>query len=297
MSKKMLPIYILETLKQYSDIHHQLLQKDIITYIYNNYNERFERKAIGRCLDELLQLGYDIVRDKGYYLDTRTFDKSELSYLIDIVNSSSILTQKQVDHIIDKLLQDESNYMKRSIYHVCDISKSIYSLNHEFFLNIEIINEAIETNKKIAFDYLEYGLDKKLHKKRKEKYIVNPYQLIISMNKYYLIGNYDKYDNISHYRIDKICNVEILNQPQKQLKQPIHLPQYRLEHLYMFSGPSINVKIKFENRIIDQIIDWFSTECTILPIDDNYSYLITTVNEHALYYWLKQYSDHVELIQ
>ena len=217
MSKKLLPIYIIEVLKRYSDYHHRLFQKDIINYINNNYNESFERKAISNCINELIELGYDIVHEKGYYLDNRSFDKNELYYLVDIILNSQTLTQKQAKDIIDKLCFDESEYFKRSTKKIHDVSHMPYSSNPQFFLNIELINEAIELNKKISFDYLQYGLDKRLHKKRKEKYIVNPYELIISMNKYYLIGNYDKYENISNYRIDKITNVEILNEKRKIL--------------------------------------------------------------------------------
>lgn len=295
MSKKMLPVYVLETLKKYSDKDHQLLQSDIIQYIENNYNESFERKTIGRCINELIDLDYDIVRKKGYYLNERTFDKTELLFLIDTLLSYKTLSQKQIEDIIDKLFIDESNYKKRSLHKIRDISV-VSSSNKQFLLNVELIEEAIENNKKISFDYLTYGLDKKLHKKRDKKYIVNPYELVISMNRYYLIGNYDQYDNISNYRVDKISNVEILKEERKSLHDKIDLPKYKLEHLYMFSGPTVEVKIKFEKNIIDQIIDWFSTECTIIPCDDNYAYLYASVNEKALYYWLKQYSDHVERI-
>lgn len=292
----MLPIYILEVLKKYSDQKHQLRQKDIIHFIHNDYNENFERKSISRCISELMDLDYDIVYENGYYLDNRTFDKSELSFLIDMVLNSNVLSHKQARDIINKCLIDESNYLKRSIPKIHNVSRMNYHSNPEFMLNIEIINEAIELNKKISFDYLEYGLDKKLHLKRKRKYIVNPYELVASLNRYYLIGNYDRYDNLSNYRIDKICHVEILDETRKPLSSSIDLPRYSLEHLYMFSGKSVHVKLKFQNHIIDQIIDWFSTECTIQPIDEKYSYLYANVNENALYYWLKQYDEFVERV-
>lgn len=296
MSKKLLPLYIYEILKDYSDSQHKLLQKDIINYIQNNYNESFERKAISRTINELISFGYDIIYENGYYLNERTFDKTELTYLIDVLLNSQTLTKNQVKNMIDKLLKNESHYTKRSIHRIHNISHISYYNNPEFFLNIELINEAIENNKQISFDYLEYGLDKKLHKKRDRKYIVNPYDLVISLNKYYLIANYDKYDNISNYRIDKISHIEILDTPIKKLDQPINLPQYSLEHLYMFSGKTIHAKLKFNNCIIDQIIDWFSTDCTIIPIDKDYSYLLVSVNETALYFWLKQYDEYVERI-
>ena len=68
----------------------------------------------------------------------------------------------------------------------------------------------------MSFQYLEYGVDKKLHPKLREdgsvrEYVVNPYQMAAKEGKYYLICNYDKYDDISNYRVDRITKVEKLD--------------------------------------------------------------------------------------
>lgn len=50
MSKKMLPIYVIETLQKYSDENHKLYIQEIIDYIQINYNESFERNSVSRCI-------------------------------------------------------------------------------------------------------------------------------------------------------------------------------------------------------------------------------------------------------
>ena len=72
--------------------------------------------------------------------------------------------------------------------------------NKQVFFNIDILDEAIHSKKKVSFKYLDYGTDKKQHKKCKEDgtervYIVSPYQMAAKEGKYYLICNYDKYDD------------------------------------------------------------------------------------------------------
>ena len=55
-----------------------------------------------------------------------------------------------------------------------------------------------------------------------------------------LKSSYDKYDDISHYRLDKMTEVEIIDEklkPQKEIKdfkEGFHLPKYMAEHIYMF---------------------------------------------------------------
>jgi len=36
---------------------------------------------------------------------------------------------------------------------------------------------------------------------------------------FYIIGNHDKYEDFTHYRIDRMCNVEILDAPRKNIEE------------------------------------------------------------------------------
>ena len=94
--------------------------------------------------------------------------------------------------------------------------------NKQLFLNIEMLDEAISKGRKVRFHYTEYGLDKKLHLRARpdgspREYVISPYQMAAQEGKYYLICNYDKYDDISNYRVDRIKDLEILDEPAKPL--------------------------------------------------------------------------------
>ena len=73
-------------------------------------------------------------------------------------------------------------------------------------MNIELLDEAISRGRKVSFHYAQYGTDKKLHDKARpdgavREYVVSPYQMAAREGKYYLICNYDKYDDISNTNI------------------------------------------------------------------------------------------------
>ena len=59
-------------------------------------------------------------------------------------------------------------------------------------------------------------------------------------DKYYLICNVDKYDNVAHFRVDRMTDIKMLQKkvkPQKQVKgleNGIDLPKHVMEHIYMF---------------------------------------------------------------
>ena len=80
--------------------------------------------------------------------------------------------------------------------------------NKELFYTIDVLDEAISKGKKVSFIYNSYGTDKKLHPKREREYVINPYQMVATNGRYYLICNYDKYDTLSNYRIDRITGIK-----------------------------------------------------------------------------------------
>ena len=53
-------------------------------------------------------------------------------------------------------------------------------------LALDVLNDAIEEKRKVSFIYNRYGTDFKLHPRRNEPYIVNPYQMVANNGRYYL---------------------------------------------------------------------------------------------------------------
>ena len=170
--------------------------------------------------------------------------------------------------------------------------------------NLDVINDAISKNKKISFIYNSYDEKLKLRPRRKEIYIVSPYQMAATNGRYYLICNTDNHDNISHYRIDKMTEINMLkipSRPKKQIKEFLggnfNLPKHMAEHIYMFSGESIWVKFWAENFMIDALVDWFGKDFKILQKDDDRLLINVKVNKTAMKFWAMQYGEYVEILK
>ena len=303
-TKKMLIILILEILKKYSDENHRLTQQDIVRLLDSEYGMKCDRRSVRNNILSLLELGYEINMDKGYYLVEREFDDTELRVLIDSVLFSKMLTGNQAKILINKLQAMGNKYFESSVSHNVAVTYIKRTENKQVMYSISAINNAIEMNRKISFKYNDYGLDYKLHPRDKD-YIVNPYQLVFSNGIYYLLGNYDKYDNISYYRIDKISDVEICNEEAKPMKQVegledgFNLSKHMKEHAYMFSGTTISVKVKCDTKSFDTLIDWFGKDIRIVEKHEDSEQLIVRVksNENAMLYWALQYGANAEVIE
>lgn len=303
-NKKMLNMLILEILKEYSDQEHRLTQQEIIRLLKSNYDMDCDRRSVKNNVMCLKELGYEISMEDGYYLLEREFDDAELRMLIDSVLFSKNLTQKQAKTLIEKLKGMGNRYFSAKVNHVSNLPELHHGDNKQLMYVLDTINEAISQHKKISFVYNKYGSDFKLHPKREEKYVVNPYQMVANNGFYYLIGNYDKYDDISHYRLDKMTCVEMLTEkvkPQNQvmgLEQGLNLPKHMAEHIYMFSGESVAINMLVDETIISELIDWFGNDFYVIEKRRNNQVLVRLkCNEQAFFYWALQYGPYVEVLE
>lgn len=218
--KKMVIINILDILKKYSDMDHRLTQAQIIEILKKEYYMDVDRRTVKRNLMNLLDFDFGIdyteiikKNEKGeeipictdWYI-TREFDDSEIRLLIDSVLFSKTIPQKQCKKLIDKLKGLSNIYFEKKVNHICSLPE-IRPENKELFYTIDVLDEAISKGKKVSFIYNSYGTDKKLHPKREREHVINPYQMVATNGRYYLICNYDKYDTLSNYRIDRITGI------------------------------------------------------------------------------------------
>lgn len=303
-NKKMLNMLILDILKEYSDEDHRLTQQDIIRLLKSNYDMECDRRSVKNNILYLKELGYEISMDDGYFLMRREFEDAELRMLIDSVLFSKHLTQKQAKDLIEKLRAQGNRYFPAKVSHICNLPELQHGDNKQLMYSLDAVNDAISEQKKISFIYNDYGTDFKLHPRREKKYIVNPYQIVANNGFYYLIGNYDKYDNVSHYRIDKMTDVEILEQSVKPKKEVVefakgyNLPKHMAEHIYMFGGPSVRTKILVPENMMNEMIDWLGKEFRVRKTaQDGMVEITVTCNEQAMFYWALQYGPYVEVIE
>lgn len=308
--KKGLPIYVLKVLSENSDVNHPLTQQAIIDLIERDYDVEFERKAIGSCIDLLLDFDFDIVKvsGKGYYLNARLLDNSEITYIVDALFSSKSISGTQTKNIINTLTStlskhDQKNY--KYVYKSADVNRT---LNNTVFYNIEIITEAINKGCQISFDYLTYDINGNMVNKKSPlpdgKYYVSPYYLVNNYGRYYLLCGYGKNPTkLSIRRIDYMVNVSILNIPlidARDLEEPysnFDVSKFINEHIYLFTTEVVNALVELKDSYAIQYVkDWFGEGSEIIN-KDNKIYCRFKVDASALHYWALQYAEHVKVIE
>ena len=303
--KKLAILYLLDILKEYTDEKHSLTYAEINHKFQTKYGIDLDAKTIAKYITLLQDYGCDIKKrgNNGCSLISRNIDNSEMSYLIDAIFSSRSISSQYAKNLIQILLKESSIYEKNKYNYIYKADEIARINNKEFFYTIDTVSRAIEENKQISFTYNEVLLNKKLKARFDGKeFIINPYFMINNHGKYYLVCNYDKYNSLSNYKIENISNIKILDTKIKPLRlledsQNFDISSYINEHIYMFSGKTIQTTIKIKNpKVLNDIVDWYG-ENIIVKEKDNEIFISFSVNEQAFLYWALQYGLNIEIIK
>lgn len=315
--KKVLILNVLDILKRYSDADHRLTVSNIVGILEKEYDMTVDRKAVKRSLEDLEDFGYRIdsstsTRTKkdgsteelqtDWYLSA-DFSESELRLIVDSLMCSRYISHKQLNNLVRKIEDLGNTYFSKKLTHLLTLHEELPE-NSELFLNIEILEEAIDNGKKVTFQYYDYGTDKKMSPRKDgsgktKTYTVDPYQMITANCRYYLLGHCDAYDDVSHYRIDRMKHVRLTDTPSENKYAAgigTDLSTHLAEHIYMFCGENGAVTFRANKIILNDIIDWFGTDIRFFDETEDKVSVSVRVNYQAMKYWALQYCSHVKVM-
>lgn len=273
-------ILILKYLYENSDPLHTVTIANMNNYL-SVHNLDADRKTISECLNQLIEIGYDIecIRksQNHYYVNSRSFSLPEIKLLIDAVQSSRFISEANSFALIEKLSKlvsgHHSELMKRNLY----IDSRTKSENTEVTNMIQLINDAINFRQKIAFQYYEYNQHKeKVLKHDGKEYIVSPHTMVWNIDQYYVVGYSDDRQKECRYRLDRMCSVMIRDETSVP-KEDFQISSLFNQEFSMMNGEHCEVHLFCKNELMDSIIDKFGINVQTRVVDDNHFEVITPV--------------------
>ena len=180
---KLRPLYLGKILYEQTDEENYLTTAQLIQILDEKFGIHAHRATIAAEIELLKQFGMDIETVKStqnkYHLVSREFDVAELKLLIDAVESSKFISAKKSEQLVAKISKFAGSHkgseLKRNIFP----EGRIKPVNEQSLLIVDAVNEAINANKKIAFQYYQYNVRKeKKIKNDGEQYIFSPYYLV-----------------------------------------------------------------------------------------------------------------------
>jgi predicted DNA-binding transcriptional regulator YafY len=290
---------VLQVLKDYTDADHILPLSEIQRHLKLEYDKDLDRRTLYAAFRALNDFGIEVSRyednGKGYYLLEREFSAAEARLLIDAIYSCEYISKRQTEELISKLRAQLSVYDRKKYNYSNIIVGERKSPNPQVFLNIEILDQAIDEKKKVSFIYLDYGYDKKLHPRREERYVASPYSMICDSERYYLVMIADGHEDPSFYRIDMMKDIKILDENIEYTKREAKLDSLS-RVVFAHTGQQKRVSLRCSKKVLRYVIEQFGSDISIRENQDgSFDASVLTATE-GLVYWALQYLQDVEVL-
>ncbi len=304
INQKLKILYIRDYLMKNSNEDNPISVAQLIAYLASN-GIPVERKTIYDDIAQLQYFGDDILLRKGknggYFFASRQFELPEIKMLVDSVQSSKFLTEKQSMELIKKLETLTDKYDAGELQRQVVVKNRVKTEQSNIFSSIDHINSAINGNKTVKFKYFRYNVHKEQEFRYGGKiYEVSPFCLIWEDENYYLLA-YDNENGImKHYRVDRMKNVASTDNPRQghDLFDQIDISSYNKKVFSMYHGDEKTVKLRFTNELVNVVIDRFGKETIIVPEDDgeHFTVSVSVVVSNQFFGWLFGLADGCEVV-
>ena len=302
-NQKLKILYLMKFLQEKTDREHPVSVKDIIQTM-EAYGISVERKTVYDDIETLRTFGMKIGsrrgKPAGFYLEERTFELPELKFLMDAVQSSKFITEKQSAALVRKLEDLASVHEAKKLKSQVFLMPGIKTLNEEIYTNIETIYDAISANRQISFRYYQWTLSRELKPKRGgERYRISPGKLLWNNDNYYLMGLDESSGIVKHYRVDKMMDVAIEEEKRsgESVFRDFDMGRFSAETFGMFDGKETILKIRFSNELVGVVLDRFGKKAVLQRSDDTHFFLQTHIRVSGQFFgWLTGLGPGAEIV-
>ena len=274
----------MEYLLRNSDEEHPVSVARLIAEL-DSHGISAERKSIYDDIECLREFGLDILqsgagKSSGYYVASRDFELAELKLLVDSVQSSKFITQKKTLSLIGKIENlascHEAKTLRRQVY----VSNRIKTMNESIYYSVDEIHRGIAENRKIRFHYFEYTVQKERRFRRNGAwYVISPFALNWDDENYYLVGFDSELGIIKHFRVDKMADIEVTEEPRdgEEIYAALDMGVYARKTFGMFTGDETSVRLQFENDLVGAVLDRLGRDVMLIPDGDSHFTVRTDV--------------------
>lgn len=303
-TRKIKLLKILEFLRRQSDEQHPLTTNQLCTALAQ-IGISCDRRTLSQDIATLNEAGYEVLstmvgHEKGYYVADRRFSVPELKILIDAVHAASFITESKSRELIEKIADlggtHRSEVLRRNM--VCFNTRK--HSNERVFYNVDVLEEAILTNRKVRFLYYDLNEKReKVYRRGGQHYEVEPIALVFNEDNYYLMVYSSKYDNTGTYRIDRMESVELTEDPicEKAIGLRSTMNEHMEQTFKMFSGPVEDIVLQFPPKLIGPVYDKFGEDTQMLRSGDQIIASVKVQISPTFHGWIHQFGGEMKVLR
>lgn len=301
---KMKLLLLLDFLSRYSDEEHPLSSAELCSMLQKK-GVSCERKSVYRDIAVLNEYGVEVIRahtpKAGFFVSRREFELPEVRLLMDAVLAAPFITHKKTALLTQKLKGLLSCYQAECVSQQIYVEQRNKFENEEIYYSIDAINRAIAANRQISFHYYHRTISgHKLKLNQGKEFTISPYALLWANDKYYLVGNYGKYNNLSNYRLDRMKQAAVAQLESRHFSEVspyrdfFDTADYLRKTFNMYNGEQEQVELRCTNDILEAVADKFGTDMEFCCHDENgFTVRAKICVSDGLMEWILQYGGRI----
>ena len=303
--QKLKLLYLLDMLREQTDEEHGLLLSQIQTMLQKQMRleKQPDRKSLYDDFASLEDYGIEVERDDNnrYHLLDREFVLPEIKLLIDSIQASKFLSEAKTRDLIKKLEKQCSHYQASTLHREVIIANRVKTMNNSVHYNVDAIHNAIAENKQISFQYFHHDIaKKKVYSGKGEKVFVSPWAMIYTDDNYYLLAFHTQKQEFRHYRVDRMDKVEkaMYDREGQEAFAKVDMAEYTKYTFSMYRGDMQPVTMRFNNDMVDAVMDRFGRDVLMLKVDDRHFEVTAVVSVSPQFFgWVFGLGNKVEIIR
>lgn len=265
--KKALSLCILRVLEQHASEKEPLSTRRIIDYLKEDFGMVAERKAVGRNLILLTEMGFHLStyhdNGKGYYL-TSAADPTAFDPVLYDALLRAPLTEEGERRI--RAMQPEVP--------VYAVRETPHTLSPAVFEALDGLRDAILQKKQVMFLYHIAQADGIPTAAPDATYVISPYALFLAEDRYCVIASVTGYGRLLHFRCDYMRNLTVLDAPAREAtelsecRDGLDVIGYVNRAVYRQDSEE-QYTLLCAGMLADSLIDAFGLSAKLSPEGDN----------------------------
>lgn len=299
-------IRIVQVLLRESDKDHPLSQQDILRLMESKYGMVVSRKSISRNLFRLKEAGLPVMcrevprmvngKEAPLSLDwywDHVLSPQDLKTVIDLLYFSH-LPAGQIRQLAEKLkrLQCRSFEDGKEGIRNLPLPQNLPDVRETLVL----LSQALCEKRQISFYYDHYEVDGKRHhgvspSGEARCYIVHPFQVIASDDRYCLLCNVEGREDISYFFVDRMADIILLSAPARGQKSlagadaSAKLDELLVADRDIYTGNPVEITFEADVRLLTDIQTDFGKRARLISASPDKVTMEVTLPQAAMKAW------------
>ena len=161
--QKLKLFYLYKIMSEETDRTHYLTMPQIVERLAS-YGVEADRKSLYDDMEALELFGIKVQRTRDgahtyYNMTNRPFELAEMKFLVDAVQASKFISEKETKEIIKKLLTLVSVSDARLLEREVHVPGRIKNMNESVYYTVDVIFRALNLDQQLRFLYFHWNAD------------------------------------------------------------------------------------------------------------------------------------------